>query len=1528
MSTIVKNIFAAVLLVANLGMLSATYAAPGDLPVLPPHSENLPRKPMIMLNLSRDHQLHYRAYNEYSDLDGDSVIDRTYKHSITYYGYFDSRLCYRYQNSRFEPVAAVDAGGYCSGDWNGNFLNWSTMTRMDVVRKILYGGFRSTDTAAETVLERQYLPMDAHSFAKYYRGSDIAQLTPFNETEITICNTTIDAGGGANIRSQTNTNPPLMRVARGNYELWNANERFQCYWLNEKNSAGQNFNRGGNGNSAAVTGFPAAGNSPDAAANGLKVSGNGPDYNVRVVTCDANVNTLNSTNGQKCKAYGSSLKPTGLLHEYGENEQAEFGLMTGSYDRNISGGVLRSNMGSFRNEVNVTTNGTFTNAAGIVRTLNRLRIYGYGYTSAGGDNGSYLGSTDIANGRDNCPYQLIGLSDGRCSSWGNPIGEIFLESLRYLGGKTANTAFTYDPSGTREGVLGLSIQAWVDPFAKHTNVATRVAANAKWGKPECRPINAINFNASAISYDGDQWGSFSDISATAVGTLVNSIGTQEGINNTKRFAGPGFCTAKDILNMADIRGLCPDAPTYQGSFNMSGAAFYANTNRIRTDIPAGTEDRGLKVKSYGVALATGTPRIEIRTPGSNRLVVIQPSYLLGLGGYNTTTRRYNNVGGGTLVDFRVVSETQDVNALGAVTRRAGRFLVIWEDSEQGGDYDQDASGLIEYEAVGDTIKVRTLTFADATANPQGFGYTISGTDRDGVHFHSGILGFRFDDPSNLPVARPDGTNHPNVDIDNSDGYSGGCVDCRKNQGFTEATYTASLTTSAGQTLQDPMWYAAKYGGFVDAIASANNLPDLTTEWDAKKQDGTPGADGIPDTFFYAVNPAELERSLRVALNDIVQPASAAPAFASGAFREGNIAVFSSYRLDKGAGFIEGYVAGSDGFFTSAPWKAHEQMLNPPAGVTRTFITNSGQVALPFTWASLPSASPNNVQALLNTGPGGSSDGLGEARVAYLRGDRTNEIPNGTQQFRERAPDSIMGAITNSQLWVMPAPRALFSPVDPTYTAFKRARNARAPLVFAGTTDGMLHAFRGSDGAALFSYTPGKLASRLAATTYPGAPTQAMVDGSPFAGDVKIGSDWKSYVFGALGRGGHGIYALDVTSGVNFSNDVDATNAFAWEFTDQHDADLGNILSTPILASNQQPSQIVKLNNGRWAVIMPNGYRSDAADGAAGTGKAALFILYAEGPSPSGWSGRYVKLETGAAGAGPNNGLSGVLPIDEDGNGTADIVYAGDLKGNLWKFIIRSNDSSDWRAALTDDATTAGRPLFQARTAGGAIQPITATPTAVPHPFGGYMVGVGTGQSIDDPDYPNTRVDSLYGVWDGPNRSATVVARSTLVQQVLTTSADGKTRAITNNPIVDWTSTDGWFIDLPAVSETLIFNPFRIGDATFLFNSLYPDSSSTDCNSSNSGFLMLLDAFNGGPSDVRFEGAGRPSAVSIAGGSPIALISTGSQVRIITQDSRNLGPSGGGAIGGAIPNVDLSQSVRRIFWREIPGVKTCNTLDCN
>ena len=266
-----------------------------------------------------------------------------------------------------------------------------------------------------------------------------------------------------------------------------------------------------------------------------------------------------------------------------------------------------------------------------------------------------------------------------------------------------------------------------------------------------------------------------------------------------------------------------------GSYLMPGLAYQAKTNRIRSDLSAvpSDDDRSLKVTTYGVQLATNVPTLKIKVPGlaSSPEVVIQPIYRLDYPG--------RGLGGGALVDLKVVSQ----EVVGSTVR--GKVYVNWEDSEQGGDYDQDVWGIIEYEldAAANTVRVTTDVIAESTNQPQGFGYAISGTTKDGAHFHSGIgdtstTGFNFTDRrrhrlQQLPAQRSAGQRDLHARLQRRQGARGS------------------------------LFYAAKYGGFIET-GSGNQIPDLTSEWTFVTRT-LPVSDGIPDNYFFVANPLALER---------------------------------------------------------------------------------------------------------------------------------------------------------------------------------------------------------------------------------------------------------------------------------------------------------------------------------------------------------------------------------------------------------------------------------------------------------------------------------------------------------------------------------------------------------------------------------------------------------------------------------------------------------------------------------------------
>ncbi|WP_081960652.1 PA14 domain-containing protein [Nitrincola sp. A-D6] len=210
--------------------------------------------PLNMIVMGRDHTLYYEAYNDASDLNGDGELNIGYEpDKVDYYGYFDSDLCYSYASNQFK--ASADANNkMCSSGWSGDFLNYITTARIDALRKVLYGGNRVTDTDAKTVLERSYIPQDAHSWGKEYRsiehdGYDIRNYTPLSlpssGTRHLFANTTLLKDDVLTPYKDANMEP-LMRVL--------TNSRFRIWeWVAiERHVAGSRCIHGGNNNNPCV----------------------------------------------------------------------------------------------------------------------------------------------------------------------------------------------------------------------------------------------------------------------------------------------------------------------------------------------------------------------------------------------------------------------------------------------------------------------------------------------------------------------------------------------------------------------------------------------------------------------------------------------------------------------------------------------------------------------------------------------------------------------------------------------------------------------------------------------------------------------------------------------------------------------------------------------------------------------------------------------------------------------------------------------------------------------------------------------------------------------------------------------------------------------------------------------------------------------------------------------------------------------------------------------------------------------------
>lgn len=1425
-----KTLFALGLIYSALAAQPAA-AAPAQVPIfLISGAESL-----VMLNMSNDHQLFYKAYDDWSDVDEDGDLDITYNHNIDYYGYFDAYKCYSYSSGVFEPVS-VSATKYCtagSGNWSGNFLNWASMTRIDTVRKVLYGGLRSTDTSSQTILERAYLPSDAHSFAKYFQAAsttEMSQLTPFAVSEITICNTTYSSNGD----SETRTDPPLLRVANGNFALWAANERYQCHWKNKGELESNIFNspngNTNNGNYTPITGLAASANNPSWTTHRL---GDG-DYIARVEAC---VSGLIGT--EKCKTYPSlNRKPIGLLQEYGDDGTIFFGLMTGSYQYNKRGGTLRKNIGTITDEVNVTTDGTFVSpppaAGSIINTLNLLRVSGYDH------NPGYYNSSD------NCAWGWNSFNDGQCTNWGNPQSEIYLEALRYFAGASAN--FNANDTGFIPNLVSAS--SWVDPLN---------AGN--W----CAPVKIIQFNASVSSYDDDQLGGASDLAGmTSVSGWTDKVGIGEGIAGNDFFVGAGtsvndgICTAKTLTNFSDAEGLCPEAPRLEGGFDISGLAYYAHTNPIRTDLTDYDGNQAdIMVDTFGVTLSPAVPKIEVPLPSSTDVITILPAC------------RNQSIGGNcAIVDFKVVRKHAETVAGSGVY--AGQFYVNWEDSEQGGDFDQDMSGMISYaldtNASPATIAVTTLVFADSTPNAMGFGYIISGTTQDGFHTHSGINFFNaYTDPTGVLTCRNNG------------------IDCETGEPATTVTYTVG--TSSGSLLEDPLFYAAKWGGFEESGAG-NDIPDQTVEWDAN-------GDGQPDNYFFARNPGQLSEQLATVFETVATTSSSASVVANSVSLQTTTRIYQA-RFDSAdwSGQLLSFpVDLATGSLLPAEWDAAQVIAGQDYDSGRDWITNNGG-GVPFRWANLS----GDQQNALNTDPiSGSPDALGQDRLNYLRGDDSNEEQNGGN-FRDR--DVPLGDVVKSTPSVVAAPYFGYRDYIPgTITLFESAKysdfklkysqsecydvsgnpinswsagsggnpGSREPMIYFGGNDGALHGVSACTGEERFGFVPANVFANLNELTSPSYAHRFFIDGpvtvvDAFFNSTSTGGDnqWHTVLIGTQGAGGNGLFALDITDPNDFSESTtDAANLLLWE-----------IVGTPSVAGSNfehlgytfsQPA-IIKAEGHGWVAAFGNGYDSVA-------GKAVLYLVDVVDGS------LITSIDLSAVDAtahGSGNGLSTVSPIDRDGDGDVDLIYAGDLNGNVWRFASNGYGFSVANTTL----------LYSARSVGNAAQPITSRLAVGYHPTSalGRMVFFGTGKYYETADQDPTNAvqyNTMYGIWDrddgrtitsvSTSRDSSILQEQEILEQTSSTFGSNtfEVRTVSNTPIT-WESNPasvcgttgvcGWYLDLtnPAGSggafvqgEKMVSNTILRG-GRLIFVTTIP--SLQTCKAGGDGWLMEIDPDTGGRLD--------------------------------------------------------------------------------
>jgi len=478
------------------------------------------------------------------------------------------------------------------------------------------------------------------------------------------------------------------------------------------------------------------------------------------------------------------------------------------------------------------------------------------------------------------------------------------------------------------------------------------------------------------------------------------------------------------------------------------------------------------------------------------------------------------------------------------------------------------------------------------------------------------------------------------------------------------------------------------------------------------------------------------------------------------------------------------------------WLASEKM---PPPVARKIFTRSNNNGVPFMWNSLDSTLQNALKGLdqlLN----------GQNVLEYARGSSANEGSN-PGQFRPR----YRAAPTLAPLGPSPHNSPGF------------AKYESGSTIFLGANDGMLHAFDAATGEEQFAYIPSALITRLAELT----------NGHNFYVDGEIlvttptQTPGRNLLVGALGRGGKGLYGLDVSNPAGFQPDN-----VKWEFNSSQNcpdpnpnsAWLGNVIGALAYAKV----------DGKPSAVFGNGYNSCS-------NKAALGV---------------VDIETGST--------AFIAASDETGNGLAPphirtdsetgkiSAYAGDLRGNMWKF-----DSVSFSSTLTSKSKLFGS---------GTSQPITARPVTaalnLTSEINKVFVHFGTGRYLSVSDRSDTSQQNIYGLVDADGSLITI---GNLKKREFDTAGsvtdENGASLVTVKSILPLTGTPpdmgtwkGWYIPLVEAGERVVSSPIIIqtgqGDVA-IFTTIIPSLGNDSCSSRGTGWLYAVNAQTGSALDFVF-----------------------------------------------------------------------------
>ena len=417
-------------------------------------------------------------------------------------------------------------------------------------------------------------------------------------------------------------------------------------------------------------------------------------------------------------------------------------------------------------------------------------------------------------------------------------------------------------------------------------------------------------------------------------------------------------------------------------------------------------------------------------------------------------------------------------------------------------------------------------------------------------------------------------------------------------------------------------------------------------------------------------------------------------------------------------------------------------------------------------------------------------------------------------------------------------------LDGSVAAIGDKRDNRQEFLVAAANDGMVHIFRNGTPSNPYdlklSYIPagmereddqgqattlGKVLKDIARDGYGSStPHRYMVNGG-FV--LRQTPDKQTFMFGAMGQGGRGAYALNIGAVANSDRSGWNTTVPLFETKKGSDNKLGyTIGSTQIgrVSIKRDTTPVNLESNVRYAGFLASGYRTEDVNSA--DNETALYVYDMTGKEAGTKNtGTNVSSEAGkllAKISAPNGkgGLSTPTLVDTDFDGIVDIAYAGDRYGNMFRFDLSGETPSKWSAQM----------IFQ----GSGNQPITSAPAVSRRSKDKYVVIFGTGSEIYQNELTNTngQINAVYGIYDDvstdESKKAVLANISELEQQ--TRESEGEHIYVSDNKVGK--DKKGWSLTLDpnervTVKPTMILRTAVVTIRKYETKTIHTDSSSTD-----------------------------------------------------------------------------------------------------